>query len=163
MSPPMSAVNARSTRAKYSDICPELHTLIAPSSSESDSSGTMSSGSTSILVPSPEQSGQAPKGELNENDRGSNSSKLNPSRGQAKCSLTVRSRFGSSSARSTKSRVMMPPDNSKAVSTESVIRCRALSRTTSRSTTTSMVCFSCFFSVGGSDNGYSTPSTRTRA
>jgi hypothetical protein len=37
-------------------------------------SGTTSSGSTSIRVPRPVQSGHAPYGELNENDRGSSSS-----------------------------------------------------------------------------------------
>ena len=48
------------------------------------------------------------------------------------------------------------------VSTESVIRCLADSRLTSRSTTTSMECFSCFFSIGGSVSGYTTPSIRAR-
>ena len=38
-------------------------------------SGTTSSGSTSLRVPMPVHSGQAPNGELNENDRGSSSSK----------------------------------------------------------------------------------------
>ena len=51
-----------------------LHGWMAPSPSVAPGSGTTSSGSTSIRVPSPWQSGQAPKGLLNENDRGSSSS-----------------------------------------------------------------------------------------
>ena len=57
----------------------------------------------------------------------------------------------------------MPPASLSAVSTESVSRCLALALTASRSTTTSMVCFSCFFSFGGSVSGCTTPSTRARA
>ncbi len=47
---------------------------IAPSARVIDGSLTMSSGSTSIRVPRPVHSGQAPNGELKENDRGSSSS-----------------------------------------------------------------------------------------
>ena len=57
----------------------------------------------------------------------------------------------------------MPPASPSAVSTESVSRCLALPLTASRSTTTSMVCFSCFFSFGGSVSGWTTPSIRARA
>ena len=57
----------------------------------------------------------------------------------------------------------MPPASFSAVSIESVIRCLALALTASRSTTTSMVCFSCFLSFGGSVSGCTTPSTRARA
>src|SRR3954469_14322131 len=46
---------------------------MAPSVSESDGSGTTSSGSISIIEPSPVQRGQAPCGALNENERGSSS------------------------------------------------------------------------------------------
>ena len=46
---------------------------MAPSFSDSDGSGTISSGSISICEPSPVQRGQAPCGELNENIRGSSS------------------------------------------------------------------------------------------
>ena len=56
----------------------------------------------------------------------------------------------------------MPSASRSAVSTESVSRCFALAFTESRSTTTAMSCFSCFFSVGGSASGYTVPSTRTR-
>ncbi len=55
----------------------------------------------------------------------------------------------------------MPSARFSAVSTESVRRCLALALTVNRSTTTSMSCFSCFFSLGGSVSGYTTPSTRT--
>ena len=48
---------------------------MAPPLSDSAPSGTTSSGSTSFRVPSPVHSGQAPNGELKENDRGSNSSR----------------------------------------------------------------------------------------
>ena len=47
---------------------------MAPSARLFSSSGTTSSGSTSIRVPSPEHSGQAPQGPLKENCRGSSSS-----------------------------------------------------------------------------------------
>ena len=57
----------------------------------------------------------------------------------------------------------MPPDSPSADSTESVSRCLLAALTLSRSTTTSMVCFSCFFSFGGSVSGCTTPSTRARA
>ena len=43
------------------------------------------------------------------------------------------------------------------------MRCLLDALTVSRSTTASMVCFSCFFSFGGSVSGCTTPSTRTRA
>ena len=42
---------------------------------EIESSGIMSSSSTSSFVPIPVHSGHAPKGELKENERGSSSSK----------------------------------------------------------------------------------------
>ena len=72
---------------------------IAPSSSVSLGSGTTSSGSTSIRVPRPWHSGQAPNGELNENDRGSSSSmSIRCSLGQAMCSENSSSRLGSLSA-----------------------------------------------------------------
>ena len=94
------------------------------------------------------QSGQAPQGELNENDRGSSSSNDRSSYRQARCSEYIRSRLGSSSGRSTKSSTTTPPDRPSAVSTESVSRRRADSFTDSRSTITSMVCFSYFFRAG---------------
>lgn len=56
----------------------------------------------------------------------------------------------------------MPPERPRAVSTESVRRRLALSLTVRRSTTTSMVCFSCFLSFGGSESWTVCPSTRAR-
>ena len=55
----------------------------------------------------------------------------------------------------------MPSARFSAVSTESVSRCLAPALTVRRSTTTSMSCFSCFFSFGGSASVCTTPSTRT--
>ena len=101
-----------------------------------------------MRVPRPVHSGHAPNGELNENDRGSSSSKDSPSLRQTRCSLNSRSRSGSSAGASTNSRFTMPPASPSAVSTESVSRRRAEGFTARRSTTTSMVCFCCFLSVG---------------
>ena len=148
-------------------MCPPLHGAIAPSASDFDSSGTMSSGSTSSLVPSPVQSGQAPHGELNENERGSSSSKDRSSYRHARCSEYIRSRCWSFSGRSTKSSTTTPPDRPSAVSTESVSLRRAVSFTASRSTITSMSCFSYFFSAGSwpdsaSSRRTTVPSTRAR-
>ena len=129
-------------------MCPPLHGASAPCSSDFDSSETISSGSTSSLVPSPVQSGQAPQGELNENERGSSSSKDRSSYRHARCSEYIRSRCWSFSGRSMKSSTTTPPDRPSAVSTESVSLRRAVSFTASRSTMTSMSCFSYFFSAG---------------
>ena len=63
------------------------HGRIAPSFSDSDGSGTISSGSISMCEPSPVQSAHAPCGELNENIRGSSSGMLVPQCRQAKRSL----------------------------------------------------------------------------
>ena len=59
-------------------------------------------------------------------------------------------RCGSSSGRSTKSAMTRPSARPSAVSTDSVSRCFIDSLTWSRSTTTSMVCFFCLASLGGS-------------
>ena len=135
-----------------------------PRAGSRSGSGTISSGSTSFFVPRPVHSGQAPYGALKENDRGSRSSIASGwSLGQARCSENLRSRCSSSSGRSTKSSSTMPEASLSAVSIESVRRCLALALTESRSTTTSMVCFSCFLSFGGSVSGCTTPSTRARA
>ena len=62
------------------------HGCIAPSSRLRETSGTMSSGSTTSFCPSPEHVGHAPCGLLNENVRGSISAKLMPQYGHANCS-----------------------------------------------------------------------------
>ncbi len=60
------------------------HGRIAPSPSDSEGSGTISSGSISICEPSPVQRGHAPWGELKENMRGSSSGIEVPQCRQAK-------------------------------------------------------------------------------
>ncbi|CAB4887940.1 unannotated protein [freshwater metagenome] len=135
---------------KYSDDCPPAQGAIAPSSIEIESSGMISSSSTSSLVPMPEHSAQAPNGELNENDRGSSSSKDKLQSWHAKCSLNVRS-FSAPFA-STKSRITNPLASLSAVSIESVRRDLLSCFAVRRSTTTSIVCFSCFFNFGGSES-----------
>src|SRR5436309_3654579 len=67
---PSASPSASISLMKYSLTWPPLHTSIAPSARVLSGSDTTSSGSTSIRVPRPVQSGQAPQGELNENDRG---------------------------------------------------------------------------------------------
>ncbi len=127
---------------------------MAPSARVAVTSGTTSSGSTSMRVPSPLQTGQAPNGELKENERGSSSSvSMVCSLGHAIFSLNFSSRAGSFAGRSTKSKTTRPPARFSAVSTESVRRRFELALTASRSTTTSMVCFFCLSSLGGSSSG----------
>ena len=120
----------------------------------------MRSRSTSFLVPIPEHSAQAPKGELNENERGSNSSKESSQSWQARCSLYVRSL--SSPFASTKSKTTIPEERRSAVSIESVNRVLLSALAVRRSMTTSMVCFSCFFNFGASDSWITSPSMRAR-
>ncbi len=112
------------TRWKYSaEPEPWAHGAMAPSASDRSSSGTTSSGSTSSSVPMPVHSGQAPNGELKENERGWISSM--PSGwllGQAIFSEKRRSRSLSLASRSTKSMMTTPPARPRAVSTESVRR-----------------------------------------
>ena len=121
---------------------------MAPSLIEIESSGMIKSLSTSNLVPIPEHSGHAPNGELNENERGSNSSKERLHSWHAKCSLYVRS-FSAPFA-STKSSRTIPDARRSAVSMESVSLVFDSSFAVRRSTTTSIVCFSCFLSLGTS-------------
>ena len=122
----------------------------------------------------PVQWGQAPKGLLNENERGSTSSIWSGwSLGQAIFSEKRRSRgrpaSGPSSAppsgTSTNSTTSTPPASPSAVSTESVSRRFAPESSplaTRRSTTTSMLCLTCFSSLGGSVSDTTSPSTRAR-
>ena len=74
MEKPITSARPCSSRVKYSLVVPADHGWMAPPPSEAAPSGTTSSGSTSLRVPSPVHSGQAPNGELKENDRGSSSS-----------------------------------------------------------------------------------------
>ena len=88
---PSSSPSASSSRREYSRVCPPDHGATAPSRSVRSTSGTIRSGSTSLRVPMPVHSGQAPNGELNEKLRGSIASKLRSQYGQARCSEKVRS------------------------------------------------------------------------
>ena len=133
---------------------------MAPSAMLIESSGITKSISTSSLVPIPEQSGQAPNGELNENDLGSSSSNERLQSWQARCSLKTRSL--SPPLASTKSRITIPWAKRNAVSIESVKRDFDSAFAVSRSMTTSMLCFSCFFSFGASDSAITSPSMRAR-
>ncbi|MNO80328.1 hypothetical protein D3C76_715340 [compost metagenome] len=119
-------------------------------------SGISRSGSTTIFIPSPSHSVQAPNGLLKENIRGANSSILKPQIGQAKLELKSSSSCPIISTR------ILPPESFRAVSNESVNLVSISSLTTIRSTTTSMVCFLFFSSSISSDKSRSSPSTRTR-
>ncbi|CAB5144473.1 unannotated protein [freshwater metagenome] len=123
----------------------------------------INSSSTSSFVPIPEHSAQAPNGELNEKDLGSSSSKDISQSAHAICSLKLFSLSGEPAFKSTKSKITKPDASLNAVSIESVIRDLLSSFTESRSTTTSIVCFSCFFNLGTSAIAYTFPSTLTRA
>src|SRR5690349_24762940 len=71
---PRSSASASTSRDQYSETLAEVQTLMAPTLMDLESSGTTSSGSTSMREPSPWHSGQAPNEALKENDRGSSSS-----------------------------------------------------------------------------------------
>ena len=138
---------------------------MAPSFSVIASSGTMSSGSIACLVPSPSHSGQAPKGLLKEKSRGSISEMVKPETGQANfsenrmrscvsffdllaespvsCSGCQRlvGEFGDGDA--VGDAAAPSPANPPAA-------CRYPRRTTTRSTTMSMSCFSFLSSAGAS-------------
>ena len=85
---PCASHTDSSRRWKYL-ACPPDHGAIAPSATESSGSGTTSSGSTSYTMPRPSHSGHAPYGELNEKLRGASSSKLLPSDGRDSFSENV--------------------------------------------------------------------------
>ena len=126
-----------------------------------ESSGIISSSSTSNFVPIPVHSGHAPNGELKENERGSSSSNERLQSWQARCSLNVRSL--SAPLASTKSSKTIPDARRRAVSIESVKRDLDSGFALKRSTTTSIVCFSCFLSFGASLRAIISPSMRARA
>ena len=100
--------------------------------------GTTSSGSISNRLPNPSQREQAPCGLLNENVRGCISAMEAPQLVQVKFSeKSIESPEPSFSTVSIKTN---PSDSFSEVSIESVRRRSIPSRTTSRSTTTSMSC-----------------------
>lgn len=128
---PAAAATASSSRVKYSAPPVFVHGATAPSDSDFSSSGTTSSGSTSVREPRPVHSGQAPHGPSKENSRGSSASR----------------------PMSTKSTRTTPPASPSVVSTDSVSRCHALAFTASRSTTVSIECFLRVSSGGGPVSG----------
>src|SRR5713101_7004538 len=114
------------------------HGRITPSRIERLGSPITSSALTSRLVPSPEQSGQAPNGELKENWRGSSSVSESPHLGQAQRSEKSTG-FGLPFPWRTTSTT--PSAALRAVSIESASRERSAARTASRSTTTAISWF----------------------
>src|SRR5439155_9254308 len=123
------------------------HGRITPSRIDRLWSPSTRSALTSRRVPSPEQSGQAPYGELNENCRGSSSGSDSPHLGQAYRSENIRER-GLPVCRTTST---TPSAALSAVSIESASLPRSAARTTSRSTTTAMSWFWRRLSLGTSD------------
>ncbi len=107
--------------------------MTAPSAMHFSLSGTIRSGSNSILIPRPLHSSQAPNGLLNENIRGWSSSNAIPQTGQAMSDEQVSSRPDSSTA------MTSPSDFLRAFSTASTSL--DLSSRLNRSMTTSMSCF----------------------
>ena len=97
---------------------------------------------------------------MNENSRGSISGMVKPDTGQANFSENV-IRSGSPS-RGAVSSTAMPSARSSAVRNESASRVSNPSRTTMRSTTTSMSWRSFLSSVGGSSSSWNAPSIFTR-
>ena len=140
------------------------HASIVPFSSDAASSGTISSGSNSHVVPSPWQSGHAPCGELKLNSRGSSSgSDTSGCSGQANFSLKTWS-FQVLSAWATVT-ITSPCDSFRAVSIESARRERISGLSTIRSTIASMLWANVFFRAGaaaGVGSSWICPSTRAR-
>ena len=125
-------------------------------------------------MPSPSQDGQAPKGLLKENSRGSISGMVKPETGQANFSEnTMRScvsflfcstapASAGSFGLSANSAMAMPSASCSAVSRLSASRLAMSGRTTSRSTTTSISCLSFLSSAGASAISWNSPSILTR-
>ncbi len=124
---------------------------MAPLRSDRSLSGMTRSGSIVCSTPRPSQAGQAPKGLLKENSRGSTSEMVKPETGQANFSEKSR-RSGSppSVLLSANSITAMPSASFSAVSKLSARRVAMSGRTTMRSTTTSMSCFSFLSRAGAS-------------
>ena len=154
-----SLPNPSNSLSKYSELVPRDQGAIAPSEIEIELSGITNSSSTTSRVPIPSHSPHAPKGELKEKDLGSNSSMEISHFIQAIFSLKLFSRFGDFTGSSTNSRITIPLASFSAVSTESVNLCCELAFALNLSTTTSIVCFSCFLSSGISSKVNTFPST----
>ncbi len=130
-------------------------TTIAPSIMDIVLSGIIRSSSNFILYPRPAHSGQAPKGLLNEKLLGSISSMLMLQSGHEKLCENV------SIFPSVTSTYTSPSVRPITVSRESVSLFSIPSRTTSLSTTISMLCLMFLSSLISSDSSYILPSTRT--
>ena len=116
---------------------------MAPDASDRFGNATTRFGSKNVIWPRPSQLGQAPIGLLNENRRGSSSCSEYEQIGQAKRELNMCSwPVSISSARA------RPSARRSAVSNDSARRCLMSARTFTRSTTTSIECFSVFLSLG---------------
>ena len=125
-------------------------------------SGTTNSGSNSIFTPRPSQAGHAPNGLLKLNNRGSISSIVKPDTGQANLAENTVRWPPLPGLASAFSAMAMPSAKPSAVSRESARRDWMSSRTTTRSTTTSMSCLTFLFIAGTASISYSVPSTFTR-
>ncbi len=159
---PIDVAQADSKRPKYSELWPIDHGAMAPSSRLISGSGTTRSGSTSLRMPRPVHSGQAPYGELNEKDRGSGRRSTADARWGTPLLGEPPLAVGS---------VLVAIDEVQHDDPVGQTQCRLdgvgepllrAALTVRRSTTTSMSCFSCFFNLGGSVSWWITPSTRTR-
>ena len=113
----------------------EPHAATAPCFIDKSLFGTTNSGSTSLLSPRPLQTSQAPKGALNENILGDNSSMPIPCSGHANL---VEKRISSPSIIWA---ITRPSDSLTAVSIESASLDSIPSLITILSTTTSILCF----------------------
>src|SRR5688500_20219070 len=99
MEKPSCAPRPDSSRRKYSLVIELAHGATAPWARLFSGSGMTRSGSTSLRVPMPVHSEQAPNGELNEDDRGSRASKESPSGIQARGGEEGRARGGTGAVR----------------------------------------------------------------
>jgi len=149
---------------------------MAPPRRVSEASGTTMSGSMACLEPSPSQVGQAPNGLLKENRRGSISAMVKPETGQANFSeKTMRSCVSffdlladscevSPAGRglSANSAMASPSASLTQVSRLSARRAEMSSRTTTRSTTTSISCLYFLSRAGASAMSWNSPSILTR-
>ena len=135
---------------------PSFQMAIVPCSIDFVGSGMIFFSSISRRTPRPEHFGQAPYGELKEKRRGVISPMEIPQSGHEYV-------WERSSSLVSEYRIFTRPfDTRVAVSSESASRCAIPSFTTSRSMTTSMLCFFCLSSVGGSDSSIISPSTIAR-
>ena len=131
--------------------------LIAPAANDNSGCSTTRSGSKNSTAPKPSHAGQEPIGLLNENNRGSNSGRLN-----AQCGQENFAENSISSPVSIFTATALSLPKRKAVSKLSVKRCLLSAFTFRRSITTSIVCLMFFSNLGTLSNSIISPSKRTR-